>query len=113
MRYLTKSRFKIALECPTKLFYTKKPEIYPDQKLDDPFLKALASGGFQVGELAKCYYPEGIEIEGLDYEKSWSKTQEYLKQENVVLFEAAIKFENLFVRVDILKKQGRRLNLLK
>jgi hypothetical protein len=80
--------------------------------LDDPFLKALASGGFQVGELAKCYYPEGIEIEGLDYEKSWSKTQEYLKQENVVLFEAAIKFENLFVRVDILKKTGTKIELI-
>ena len=25
-RYLTKSRFKLAVECPTKLFYTGKPE---------------------------------------------------------------------------------------
>jgi hypothetical protein len=49
MRYLTKSRFKLALECPTKLFYTKKPEIFPDQTQGDPFLKALAEGGFQVG----------------------------------------------------------------
>ena len=31
-RYLTKSRFKLALECPTKLFYTGKIEIYPDAK---------------------------------------------------------------------------------
>jgi len=30
-RYLTKSRFKLALECETKLLYTGKPE-YPDKK---------------------------------------------------------------------------------
>jgi hypothetical protein len=48
-RLLTKSRFKLALECPTKLFYTGKKE-YPDKKIEDPFLEALAKGGFQVGE---------------------------------------------------------------
>ena len=55
-RYLTKSRFKMALECPTKLFYTAKQD-YANQKKDDPFLLALADGGFQLGDLAKHYYP--------------------------------------------------------
>lgn len=112
MRYLTKSRFKLGLECPTKLFYTKKPEVYADNKIDDPFLEALAKGGFQVGELAKLYYPGGIEIEGLDYDKTWIETQEQLKKENVILYEAAIKFNNLFVRVDVLKKTGNRIELI-
>ncbi len=40
-RFLTKSRFKQALECPNKLFYTKKEE-YANSKLEDPFLEALA-----------------------------------------------------------------------
>ena len=35
-RYLTKSRFKLATECPTKLFYTGKSE-YANQNLDDSF----------------------------------------------------------------------------
>jgi hypothetical protein len=38
MRYLTKSRFKLATECPTKLFYTRKKE-YADQSLEDSFLE--------------------------------------------------------------------------
>ena len=59
--YLTKTRFKLATECPTKLFYTGKPE-YADQSSVDPFLKALAEGGFQVGELAKAYHPGGYEV---------------------------------------------------
>lgn len=112
MRYLTKSRFKLGLECPTKLFYTKKPKEYADNDLDDPFLKSLADGGFQAGELAKCYYPDGIEVEGLDYEKTWLETQEHLKKDNVILYEAALKFNNLFVRVDILIKKGNRIELI-
>ena len=56
-RYLTKSRFKLGMECPTKLFYTGNP-LYPDKSIDDPFLLALADGGFQVGELAKQYMTE-------------------------------------------------------
>lgn len=112
MRYLTKSRFKLGLECPTKLFYTKKPKEYADAKGDDPFLRALADGGFQAGELAKCYYPGGIEILGLDYEKTWKETQEHLKKPNVILYEAAILHENLFVRVDVLIKTGNKIELI-
>lgn len=110
-RYLTKSRFKLATECPTKLFYTKKPE-YADQKIDDPFLMALAEGGFQVGELAKAYFPDGIEVHELGYDDSVERTNELLLADNVTIFEAAIRFENLFIRVDILRKIGNRIEVI-
>jgi len=109
-RFLTKSRFKLALECPTKLFYTKKKE-YADQKLDNVFLKALANGGFQVGELAKCYFPGGHDIVELDYEISLSKTSELLKLEEVTIYEAAFLFENLFIRADVVVKKGNKIFL--
>ena len=54
--YLTKSRFKLALNCVTQLYYTGKKDVYADKNLDDDFLEALAKGGFQVGELAKYYF---------------------------------------------------------
>ncbi|GGF72974.1 DUF2779 domain-containing protein [Alteromonas lipolytica] len=111
MRYLTKSRFKLATECPTKLFYTNKKE-YVNKSLDDPFMEALAEGGYQVGELAKCAYPGGIEVGSLDYEQALAKTNELLAQDSVVIFEAAVKFENLFIRVDILVKQGNHFELI-
>jgi hypothetical protein len=67
-RYLTKSRYKLALECPTKLFYTGKPDQYPDKSVDDPFLIALARGGFQVGALAQCYFPSGVTVSSLAHD---------------------------------------------
>ena len=110
-RYLTKSRFKLALECPTKLYYTHKKE-YPDTKQDDSFLQALAEGGFQVGELAKCYFRGGHDIKELSYRKSIDITNKLLKQENVIIYEAAVKYENLFIRVDILVKTGNLIKLI-
>lgn len=112
MKYLTKSKFKTALECPTKLYYSEHKEQYANSKLDDPFLEALAKGGFQVGELAKCYYPGGHDITELDYEVSHQKTMKLLEQENVVIFEAAIKYKNLFIRIDVLEKIGNTFNLI-
>ena len=107
MRYLTKSRFKQALECPTKLFYTKKV-LYPSSNKGDAFLQSLAEGGFQVEELARMQFPEGKAILGDDwnYSELAERTKVLLQEENVTIFEAAFLYKNLFIRVDILKKVG-------
>jgi len=95
-RYLTKTLFNLAHECPTKLYYYHKEE-YPSTKEDDEFLEALAEGGFQVGALAKCYYPEGIEVTTLDHQEAIQQTNELLKRDSVTIFEAAICFEDFFI----------------
>ncbi|MDC0288251.1 DUF2779 domain-containing protein [Rubripirellula sp.] len=110
-RYLTKSRFTLANECPTKLFYTRKDE-YANSKNDDDFLKALAESGIVVGELAKSYYANGHDVKPLDYEAALTETNQLLKHDNVVIFEAAIKHQNLFCRVDVLVKEGDQLHLI-
>lgn len=114
MRLLTKSRFKLGLECPNKLFYTKKPE-YADQKQENPFLMALAEGGFQVEEYARMKYPKGVMIstnyDDYDYQAYHNETKEYLQQENIALFEAAFLTDGLFARTDILEKKGSKIYL--
>lgn len=111
-RYLTKSRFKLACECGTKLFYTKKKDEYANSTLDDPFLAALADSGFQVGELAKCYYPGGVDIKTLGYDEALEETEAALSSGAPAIFEAAIHFKNLFVRADVLEIKGDTLHLL-
>ena len=110
--YLTKSRFKLAAECPTKLFYTGKPHLYRNLKQEDSFLAMLADGGYQVGELAKCFYPHGVEISSPHNAEAEAQTLEWLKQDKVVLFEPAIRFQDCFVRVDILVKDGNHFQLI-
>ncbi len=110
-RYLTKSKFQLAMECPTKLYYCGKPE-YSNLKNDDAFLQALAESGFQVAELAKAYYPQGVNIKSLNDEHAITETNKLLEQDSVIIFEAAILYENLFIRTDILIKEGDHLTLI-
>ncbi len=116
MRLLTKSRFKQGLECPNKLYFTNKNKEYANNKLNDSFLKSLAQGGFQVEELARIQYPGGhlvdLKTEGYNYTELWEKTQELLKQENVIIYEAAFLSNDLFIRVDILVKTGNKIELI-
>lgn len=113
-RYLTKSRFKIAQECPTKLYYHDRKNEYANQKDSNEFLKALAMGGFQVGELAKVMHPEGFgnDIEELDHKIALTRTEKLLTRKNVTIFEAAIQYGDLFIRIDILKKKGKHVELI-
>ena len=120
-RYLTKSRFKLALECPTKLFYTRKfynqNLEYEDQSNDDSYMQALAKGGYQVGELAKYKYckdpiAENITINSFNEEEALQLTAEKLLQDNVVIAEAAFLYNNLFVRVDLLVKTNNQIKLI-
>jgi len=77
---LTKSLAMMAFQCPRKLYYYTHLAIYQNEKIEDPFLAALAEGGFQVGALAKIYHPEGVDLAGLPTQKALAKTKELLTQ---------------------------------
>lgn len=111
-QYLTKSRFKLATECPAKLYYTGKGSEYADAKKDNEFLQSLAEGGYQVGELAKLMYPGGIEVDAVGHAAQLETTRELLDRGDVTLFEPAIRHERLFVRVDVLEKKGKVIRLV-
>src|SRR4051794_9249341 len=111
MVYLTKSRFALASDCPTKLYYNENKQ-YANQALEDTFLAELAKGGFQVGALAKCYFPGGTDIGEADFEKAASKTWELLHQENVIIYEAAFLYNNFFIKADIIEKKGNAIKLI-
>ena len=64
-----------------------------------------------MGELAKYYFPGGHDIKTLDIQESLDETNELLKKTDVIIYEAAIKYKDCFIRVDILKKEGNRIEL--
>lgn len=111
MNYLTKTKFKLALTCPTKLYYSDRKE-YGNINNESTFMQSLADGGFQIAEVAKLYYPNGHMVKDLSYEKSLEMTNELLKKDKVVIYEAAFLYNDLFVRVDILVKDGNDIKLI-
>ena len=110
-RTLTKSRFKLALECPTKLFYTRKPA-YHDRSQSDDFMRALADGGHQVGALAQAYYPGGVLVKTLELKNALEETDALLQRHDVIIYEAAFQYGNLLVRTDLLIKKGDEVRLI-
>ena len=117
MPSLTKSKFKLALDRPTKLYYSSNQSEYEDQNVNDEFLQALAEGGYQEGELAKdlfCNDPisENISISELDYPTSLQKTNDKRSGKlPIVISEAAFQFENFAVRTDIITEDEKTLNI--
>ncbi|MFV0218031.1 DUF2779 domain-containing protein [Empedobacter falsenii] len=110
---LTKSRFKLGLECPNKLYYTSKKN-FVNNKQDDPFLQALASGGFQVEALARLSYQNGvfIDVPNYDYDLAFQLSDKEFKKDNSTIYEATFTNNNLFVRTDIVKKEGNKVKLI-
>jgi hypothetical protein len=113
MTYLSKSDFKVAQTCPTKLYYKKNK--YPSQKDENDYFALLADGGFMIGKLAQLLYPDGIEIiEGRGKRNEAIRETERLlaENENITLFEPALLVNNQLVRVDILVKKGNHFQVI-
>jgi hypothetical protein len=118
--YLTKSRFKLAVECPAKLLYTSRNDEYVDTNLNNDLLKGLAEGGFQIGALAQVLLAQEAVGEGVHWEEvtdekrddQIKKTKQLLEHENVTIFEATIQIERYLIRIDALRKRGNRFDLI-
>ncbi|HAT1746596.1 TPA: DUF2779 domain-containing protein, partial [Legionella pneumophila] len=93
---LTKSKFRLAYECPTKLYYVDKPQ-YANQLMEDSFLKALAEGGYQVEALARCYFPEGIFVTAGNNESSLGATKRLLENDSITPRESDLVFCLLYI----------------
>ena len=110
MKYLSKSDFKVAQTCATKLYYKKNK--YSSLNEENDYLNLLADGGFMIGKLAQLLYPEGYEIEG-NVTDSINLTEQIISSnENVVLFEPSIFVDNQLVRVDIFIKNGNDIEII-
>ena len=75
MYTLSKSDFKVAMTCPTKLYYRKLK--YPTTMEGNEFMEMLAEGGYMVGKLATLLYPGGVDLSD---ERSPEKSAEITKE---------------------------------
>src|SRR5690348_173924 len=109
--YLTKSDFKVAQTCSSKLYYKKCR--YPSLHDDDEYLALLAEGGFMVQKIATLLHPEGIEMPfTTNVTEAAEDTLGMLERQNATLFEATLISGNKLARVDILRKIGNEFHLI-
>ncbi len=102
--YLSKSLFIRGLQCHKSLYLHKHhPELRDETP---PSREALFQSGTEVGIVAQGLFPGGIAIpyDPDNYDKQVKLTQEAISQGAATLYEAAFKFNDVFVKVDILNK---------
>ena len=105
---LSKSDFQLASSCPKKLVYKKLA--YPTSNDTNEYMEMLAQGGYIIGYMATLLYPDGIDIKGST--TAVELTANYLRFENVTLFEAAVQSGDKVARIDILEKKGNSIHLI-
>lgn len=109
--YLTKSDFKVAQTCATKLYYRKMK--YPTVEEGDDYLDMIAHQGYLLEALARALYPEGRWVgSGYDLEGAAWETMAALAEDHCTLFEATFIIRGKLARIDILVKRGNTLELI-
>jgi hypothetical protein len=102
--YLSKSLFIRGLQCHKSLYLHKyhpdlKDEISEEQK-------TLFQSGVNVGIYAQKLFPGGVEIlfDNVSLSKQIKRTMIEIENGAKVIYEAAFSYDNVFVKVDILRK---------
>lgn len=107
---LSKSDFRAASSCITKLYYRKRR--YPSEADTDEYLELLQDGGYMIDELAKLLFPDGQRMPNReDPSLAAQETMAALAGDRVTLFEATLVSGGKLARTDILVKDGDTIAL--
>lgn len=111
-QFLSKSDFKSAYDCATKLYYRKRG--YPTTLQDNEYMSFLADSGFMVEYIAKAQFPSGVDLTGeRDPQIAFAKTRDILNgSDNAVVFEGGFIHKKFYARADILHRKGNELHLI-
>jgi len=103
---ISKSQYLKGIQCKKALwFYRHRPDLMPEPS---PSQQHLFDTGHEVGELAKTYFKNGIEIfeEYYQVDSAISSTQKAVADGRGVIFEAtAASSDGAYSRIDIFKKK--------
>lgn len=103
---LSKSLILKGMQCPKALYLQKNPPAFelPPQ----PDLEAKFRAGHEVGILAQQLFPGGTEapFEGLSVPEQIEQTRQLIDSGAQVIYEASFEYDGIFVKVDILVKDG-------
>ena len=102
--YLSKSLFIKGLQCHKSLYLHKyRPELKDEISEQQ---EASFQIGTDVGIYAQNLFPNGVEIpfDDVTLTEQLSRTTKEIEDGTTVIYEAALSFDNIFVKVDILRK---------
>jgi len=102
--YLSKSLFIRGLQCHKSLYLHKYNPELKDELSEEQ--EAKFQTGINVGIYAQKLFPDGVEIiwEDASLSNQIKQTKAEIQRGTKVIYEAAFSYDNVFVKVDILRK---------
>ncbi len=110
--FITKSRFMAGTQCLKRLYFSvHEPEI---AALPDESDQSIIEQGREVGLLAQQMFPGGVVVDARNREEAIRATRELIDNPAVpAIFEGAVEYRNVFVRMDILhRRRDKRWRLI-
>jgi Domain of unknown function(DUF2779) len=103
---LSKSLILKGLQCPKALYLAKYPPAF--EFPSRPELEARYAAGTEVGLLAQQLFPGGVEVPfaGLSVAEQVERTRALIDTGAAVIYEASFEFDSIFVKVDLLVRDG-------
>lgn len=101
---LSKSRFIKGLQCHKALYlHIHRPELAGVVTAER---QAIFDSGSEVGEAAHGLFPGGVLVpyEGLSHGEQIAMTRQEIEKGTEVIYEAAFSYDDVFVKVDILRR---------
>lgn len=107
---ISKSNFKLFIDCPLKLKYRWNG--YRSTKEENGFLTFFADCGYMVEAIARALFPAGFVPFADPDESEVEATRRALSAQECVLFEPSFLAGEFSARVDILEKRDGLINLI-
>jgi len=95
---ITKSKFLTGLECPKCFWKAMHEKVINELTMQQ---EQIIKQGIEIGNLAKKLFPSGLDLGNMSIEKNVEVTRNSLDL-NKVIFEATIREDNLYARIDII-----------
>ncbi len=104
--YLSKTLYTRGLQCHKSLYLFKHwPDLRAEPTLE---LEALFTTGHEVGDFAHMLFPGGavVPFDGMTKEEQLTRTREEIDRGTKAIYEATFSFDDIFVKADIIVRNG-------
>jgi len=110
---LSKSLFKLGLECPLRVKHSLARPALPRQTDEDSYMQQLARGGYMFEKLVRIYHPgDDMYVPKQSHAEASARTIAKIKAGDCMLHETTFAVGDLMARCDMVRVTGDTLDLI-
>jgi len=110
---LSKSLFKVGLECPLRIKHSLAKPSLPRRSGADEYMRMLAEGGYMFEKLVRVYHPgEDMYVPKEPHSSACARTIARIKAGDGLLHEATFAHEGLMARSDMVRIRGSIVDII-